>query len=136
MTEAAERLILPGAIREEIIAHARDHAPRECCGIIAGKHGELTQLHRLTNTEPGNTRYLFDDEEFYKRYWEIENQDEELLVVYHSHPETVAYPSQTDVAFAFWPEAVYLICSLEHSESPVIRGYRIVDGAIAEVAVE
>lgn len=136
MTEAAERLILPDAIREEIIAHARDHAPRECCGIIAGKDGELTHLHRLTNTEPGNTRYLFDDEEFYKRYWEIENQGEELLVVYHSHPETVAYPSRTDVAFAFWPEAVYLICSLEFPETPVIRGYRIIDGAISEVAVE
>ena len=70
MTEAAERLILPDAIRAEIIAHARDHAPRECCGIIAAKNGELTQLHRLTNTEPGNTRYLFDDEESARTYVE------------------------------------------------------------------
>ena len=136
MTEAAERLVLPEAIREEIIAHARDHAPRECCGIVAGRNGELSQLYRLTNTESGNTRYLFDDEEFYKRYWEIENRGEELLAVYHSHPETIAYPSQTDVAFAFWPEAVYVICSLEDPDAPVVRGYRIVDGAISEVTVE
>jgi proteasome lid subunit RPN8/RPN11 len=133
MTEARERLIVPGAIREEIIAHARDHTPRECCGIIAGKDGEITTLHRLTNTEQGVDRYLFDDEEFFKVYWEIENRGEEMISVYHSHPVSVAYPSKTDVEFAFWPEAVYLICSLEIPDSPIIRGFRIVDEEISEL---
>jgi [CysO sulfur-carrier protein]-S-L-cysteine hydrolase len=133
MTQASERLMVPGPVQEEIIAHARDHFPRECCGILAGKHGDITQLHRLTNLEQGVDRYLFDDEEFYRVYWEIENRGEELLAVYHSHPVTVAYPSKTDVAFAFWPEAVYLICSLEQIDDPVIRGYRIVDEVITEI---
>jgi proteasome lid subunit RPN8/RPN11 len=133
VTEVRERLIVPGPIRDEIIAHARDHWPRECCGVIAGKSGELTQLHRLTNLEQSVNRYLFDDEEFYKVYWEIENRGEELLSVYHSHPVTIAYPSKTDIEFAFWPEAVYLICSLEIEEAPVIRGFRIVDGVISEL---
>ena len=133
MTQASERLIVPGPIRDEIIAHARDHFPRECCGILAGKQGGIMQLYRLTNLEQGVDRYLFDDEEFYKAYWEIENRGEELLAVYHSHPVTVAYPSKTDVAFAFWPEAVYLICSLEHVDDPVIRGYRIVEEAISGI---
>lgn len=136
MTEARERLIVPGLIREEIIAHARDHWPRECCGVIAGKNGEITQLHRLTNLEQSVNRYLFDDEEFFRVYWEIENRGEELLSVYHSHPVTVAYPSKTDVEFAFWPEAVYLICSLEVEAASVIRGFRIVDGAISELELE
>jgi len=56
-----------------------------------------------------------------------------LLAVYHSHPITVAYPSKTDVAFAFWPEAVYLICSLEHPDDPVLRGFRIIDEVISEI---
>ena len=133
MTQTSERLIAPGPIRDEIIAHARDHFPRECCGILSGKQGNITQLHRLTNLEQGVDRYLFDDEEFYKVYWEIENRGEELLAVYHSHPITVAYPSKTDIAFAFWPEAIYLICSLEHVDDPVIRGYRIVDERISEI---
>ena len=133
MTQASERLIVPGPIRDEIIAHARDHFPRECCGILAGKQGGITQLYRLTNLEQGVDRYLFDDEELYKVYWQIENRGEELLAIYHSHPVTVAYPSKTDVAFAFWPEAVYLICSLEHVDDPVIRGYRIVEEAISEI---
>jgi proteasome lid subunit RPN8/RPN11 len=133
VTEPIEQLIVPVSIREEIVAHARDHAPRECCGVITGKNGAITQLFRLTNLEQSNNRYLFDDEEFYRIYWEIENRGEELLSVYHSHPVTVAYPSKTDVEFAFWPEAIYLICSLENASDPVIRGFRIVDGAISEV---
>jgi len=128
-----ERLVIPDPIREEIVAHARDHAPRECCGIVAGRNGIPIQPHRLTNLEPGVTRYLFDDEEFYRVYWEIENRGESLLAVYHSHPVTEAYPSNTDVEFAFWPEAVYLICSLQASDQPVIRGFRIIDGEISEI---
>lgn len=130
-----ETLIIPATIRDDIIAHARDHTPRECCGIIAGRDGEVTTLHPLINTEPGNTRYLFDDEEFFRVYWQIENKGESLVAVYHSHPETPAYPSRTDVEFAFWPEAVYLICSLEFADAPVIRGFRILDGTITEITV-
>lgn len=134
MTESTERLILLEPIREEIIAHAREHAPRECCGVIAGnKLGEITRLYRLTNLEQNTTRYLFDDEEFFRVYWEIENRGEQLLSVYHSHPATVAYPSKTDVEFAFWPEAIYLICSLQFEHAPAIRGFRIVDSMISEV---
>jgi len=135
VTEPGEQLILPPAIREEIVAHARGYAPRECCGVIAGRVGAPTQLHRLTNVEPGVSRYLFDDEEFYRVYWEIENRGETLLAVYHSHPVTVAFPSKTDVEFAFWPDAVYVICSLEVPEEPAIRGFRIVDGEISEIEI-
>jgi proteasome lid subunit RPN8/RPN11 len=135
VTHQTEDLILPAAMREAIIDHARDHVPRECCGVISGKDGALSTVHRLTNLEQGVDRYLFDDEEFFRVYWEIENQGEELLVVYHSHPVSVAYPSRTDVEFAFWPEAVYVICSLEMPSAPVMRGFQIVDGVISEVSL-
>jgi proteasome lid subunit RPN8/RPN11 len=135
VTQATETLALPQSVRAEIIAHARDHKPRECCGIIAGRDGRVAQIHRLTNVEPGNTRYLFDDEEFFQLYWDIENRGDSLLAVYHSHPATLAYPSKTDVEFALWPEAVYVICSLEHDDAPVIRGFRIVEGEITEVTI-
>jgi proteasome lid subunit RPN8/RPN11 len=131
----SELLSIPPEMRDDIIDHARDHAPRECCGVIAGSDGELTRLYRLTNVEPGTTRYLFDDAEFYQVYREIDAAGEDVQVVYHSHPATVAYPSKTDVEFAFWPEAVYVICSLEVPDAPVLRGFRIVDGRISEVTL-
>ena len=131
----SERLYLPDQLRKSIVEHARDHTPRECCGIVSGRNGDLVEVHWLTNTESGNTRYLFDDEEFFRVYWEIENRGDSLAAVYHSHPATEAYPSRTDVEFAYWPEAIYLICSLQYPESPVIRGFRIVEGTITEVEI-
>lgn len=131
----SETLVIPADMRAGIIDHARDHTPRECCGVIAGTASGLTRLYRLTNVEPGNTRYLFDDAEFYQVYREIDAAGEDVQVVYHSHPATVAFPSRTDVEFAFWPEAVYVICSLEHPQAPVLRGFRIVDGEITEVVL-
>ncbi|HKG26270.1 MAG TPA: M67 family metallopeptidase [Thermomicrobiales bacterium] len=135
MTVSPATLILPEAMRAEIIAHARAEAPRECCGVIAGRNGEPTRLYRLTNLEPGVDRYLIDDEELYRVYREIDEGGKDLLAIYHSHPVSVAYPSKTDVAFAFWEESFYVICSLEHPEAPVIRAFRIVGGEIAEVGV-
>jgi proteasome lid subunit RPN8/RPN11 len=135
MTAPSQTLTLPEAMREEIVAHARADAPRECCGVIAGRNGQPTRLYRLTNQEQGVDRYLIDDEELFRVYREIEDGGEDLLAIYHSHPASVAYPSNTDVALAFWEDSFYIICSLEHPEAPVIRAFRIVNEQITEVVV-
>jgi [CysO sulfur-carrier protein]-S-L-cysteine hydrolase len=135
MTAIPETLTLPEAMREEIVAYARADAPRECCGVIAGRGGLPTRLYRLRNLEPGVDRYLIDDEELYRVYRAIEDGGDDLLAIYHSHPVSVAYPSKTDVAFAFWEQSFYIICSLEHPDAPVIRAFRIVGEQITEVVV-
>lgn len=130
-------LRLPAAMAAEIVAHAREEAPRECCGVIAGENGELVRLYRTANVAPGNELYeidpqaLFDFEfrEFPERGWE-------LAVIYHSHPRSPAYPSSTDVSLAGWPDAAYVICSLEDPAHPVLRAFHIRDGDITEAAVQ
>ena len=130
-------LRLRAEFREAIYQHARDEAPRECCGVIAGTpDGTLTTFHRLTNVAEGNRLYLIDDFELYQLTRELIERDEEPVVIYHSHPETQAYPSHTDVANAFYPDSFYVICSLERPDEPYLRAFRIVAGEIGEVAVE
>lgn len=126
-------LRLPATMREEIIAHAKSELPRECCGLIAGKDGEATRLYRLTNVEAGNRLYRIDDDELYGVIRELDDREEDILVIYHSHPVTEAYPSRTDVDLAFYPDAFYLICSLQDPEHPSLRAFRIVDEQITEV---
>lgn len=129
-------LRLSAGFRAAIFLHARDEIPRECCGIIAGKaDGTLTTFHRLTNVAEGNRLYLIDDMELYQLTRELIERDEEPLVIYHSHPETPAYPSATDVANAVYPDSYYVICSLERPNEPYLRAFRIIDGEIAEVIV-
>ncbi len=135
MPETGAVMHLPTAMRDEIVAHARAEAPRECCGVIAGQEGRPVQLYRLTNVEPGTDLYRIDDTELYHVYRELHERGDVILAIYHSHPVSPAYPSRTDVALAFWSEAFYLICSLAEPGSPDIRAFRIVDERISEAEI-
>jgi proteasome lid subunit RPN8/RPN11 len=123
-------------MRDEIIAHARAETPRECCGLIAGRDGDARHLYRLTNVAPGNVFYEIDPRQLYElEFRELPGRGWEVLAVYHSHPASEAYPSKTDVALAFWPEALYLICSLADPDRPVLRAFHIAGGEIVEAEV-
>lgn len=129
-------LRLPAADRDAIYDHARDEAPRECCGVISGKDGQTTTFHRVTNRAEGNRLYMMDDEELFAVLKELDERGEDPLVIYHSHPETRAYPSKTDVEMAFYPESFYVICSLENPAAPYLRAFTIIDGQIEEAEIE
>jgi proteasome lid subunit RPN8/RPN11 len=116
----------------EMIAHAREDAPNECCGVIAGEDGRAVRLFRATNAEASPYRYSVDAKDLFRIYRECEEQGWSFLAIYHSHTASEAYPSQTDVRLAFWPEAYYVLVSLQHPENPAVRAFRILDGAVTE----
>ena len=104
--------------------------------MIGGKDGITTSIHRVTNRAEGNRLYMMDDEELFAVLKELDDRGEDPLVIYHSHPETQAYPSKTDVEMAFYPESFYVICSLENPAEPDIRAFTIVDEQIEEAEIE
>jgi len=118
-----------------MIQHAVQDTPNECCGIIAGKNGEATGLYQMTNSAASPYRYNMDPKELYTTYREIEDQGSDILAIYHSHTHTEAYPSQTDVRLASWPEAIYILISLAQ-ESPLVRAFWIQDGVITEEEIQ
>jgi proteasome lid subunit RPN8/RPN11 len=133
---ATEHFRLPTEMRAAIIAHAVREAPRECCGLIAGRHGLPMRLYETRNVAVGNRFYEIDPAQLIDlEFRELPEQETEIVAIYHSHPESPAYPSATDVELAFWPDAVFLICSLADRDRPEIHGFRIRDGAIDEVAL-
>ncbi len=103
--------------------------------MIGGREGVLTTLHRITNRAEGNRLYMMDDEELFAVMRELTHRNEDPLVIYHSHPESPAFPSKTDVEMAFYPDSIYMICSLENPEKPYLRAFTIVDEHIEEVAI-
>lgn len=125
-------LTLPQQIIDDIVAQAQEEAPNECCGIIAGKDGRATKLFQARNDEASPYRYNVDTDDLFRIYRECEENDWEFLVIYHSHTASEAYPSPTDVRLAVWPEAYYVLISLQDAERPVVRAFRILDGAVSE----
>ena len=128
-------LNLPKHDADQIIAHALEEDPNECCGILAGKDNRVVKLYPMTNSEKSPYRYNMDSKELFQTYREIEDNGWDLLAIYHSHTHTEAYPSATDVRLATWPDAHYILVSLMDKESPVIRAFRIVEGTVSEEPV-
>lgn len=117
---------------DQIVAHAREDAPNECCGMIGGADGRAATIYRATNAEASPLRYSIDAKEQFDLMRRIEDAGEELVGIYHSHTRSPAYPSQTDVNLAGWPDAVYLIVSLQDPEAPQVRGFWIRDSGISD----
>jgi [CysO sulfur-carrier protein]-S-L-cysteine hydrolase len=121
---------------DEIVAHAREDAPNECCGLVAGRGGQATAVHRARNSFESPLRYEVHPQDQFRITMAIEDAGEEIAAIYHSHTKSEAYPSQTDVNLARnWPDPVYLICSIADTE-PVVRGFRIRDGEVAETDLD
>lgn len=127
---------LPEEFVDEMVAHAVQDAPNECCGIIAGKNGRATKLFRAKNSEASPYRYNVDPKDLLQIFRECEDNDWTFLAIYHSHTASEAYPSPTDVRLAFWPEAAYVLISLADPAESVVRAFRIEDGVVTEDPIE
>jgi proteasome lid subunit RPN8/RPN11 len=123
---------IPRPLLEELIAHAREEAPNECCGMIAAADGGAVQVYRAVNTAASPLRYEMDGMDQYRIQTEIEDRGWTLGAIYHSHTRSAPYPSQTDINLAFYPDALYVIVGLANGDADV-RAFRIVDREVEEV---
>ena len=125
-----------------IIAHARDDHPDEACGVIVGPEGSdvPTRLVRMINADRSPTFFRFEPQEQFALYKQMSTAGEEIVVVYHSHTATEAYPSRTDISLASEPQAHYVIVSTSESSASdgqvSVRSFRIVDGAVTEEEID
>jgi proteasome lid subunit RPN8/RPN11 len=89
----------------------------------------------MDNAARSMTFYEFDSMEYLRVWREMDDNDEEAVVIYHSHTATEAYPSRTDASIAGWPDAHYLLVSTRDPDSTEIRSFRIVDSVVTEEKV-
>jgi [CysO sulfur-carrier protein]-S-L-cysteine hydrolase len=116
---------------DEMISHAREEAPNECCGMISSRDGEAVGLYRARNAAASPLRYEIDGAEQYRIQMQLDDAGLDLGAIYHSHTRTEPYPSQTDINLAFYPDALYVIVGLAR-EDPDVRAFTIRDGRVAE----
>lgn len=118
---------------DEMVAHAQADLPNECCGMVGGIDGEASVVIPVVNSAASPLRFEMDPQGQYNALKAIEDDGGEMLAIYHSHTKSAAYPSQTDVNQAVnWPDAIYLIVSLEDPDAPDVKGYWLKDLKIAD----
>ena len=139
-----ERLEFPEALRQELIAHAREGDPDEVCGILAGRDGQVSRVFRVNNTadsvaadsgvfrdrESGvpsagrkPVHYYMDPRDQLRVYNEVDDLGLDVIGYYHSHTHSEARPSPTDVRLATDLTPYYVLVSLV--EPPTVRAWRI-----------
>jgi [CysO sulfur-carrier protein]-S-L-cysteine hydrolase len=139
-------LTIDQATYDAIVAHAKRDHPDEACGVVAGPEGSdrPERFVEMVNAAGSPTFYEFDSTDLLQLYKEMDANDEEPVIVYHSHTATEAYPSRTDIGLASEPGAHYVLVSTRHcfnseggnNDGPVeFRSYRIIDGEVTEEEV-
>jgi [CysO sulfur-carrier protein]-S-L-cysteine hydrolase len=125
-------------LHDAIVEHARRDHPDEACGVVAGPVGSDTPARfvPMLNAARSPTFYEFDSADLLALYKEMDANDEEPVVVYHSHTATEAYPSRTDISLAQEPNAHYVLVSTRSLDETEFRSFRIVDGEVTEEPVE
>ncbi|HUW96685.1 MAG TPA: M67 family metallopeptidase [Anaerolineae bacterium] len=116
----------------EMISHARDEAPREACGILAGRNGRVLRIYRTRNASRSPTSYSLGPDQQFRVFKDIENRGLELLGIYHSHPSSPATPSDRDVEQAYYPEVSYILISVADPAEAQVRAFRITAEGVAE----
>ena len=137
---------VPATMLQALIDHARAGYPNEACGLIVGSGpaaagGGALRFEATRNKAASPYRYEIDPEDLYRISVAVDDADEVIWGIVHSHTHTPAVPSPTDLGLAFYPDALYLLVSLSEDESdpatgtPSVRAWRIVDGVAHEVTL-
>jgi proteasome lid subunit RPN8/RPN11 len=131
---------LPSAIREEIVDWMRGALPNEGCGVLVSDRepedgGLPSRFVGMRNVAASPYRYLMDSEELLRVSLEVDDADEVIWGIVHSHVASPAYPSPTDIGLASYPDALYVLVTFA-SEPPEMRAWTIVEGAVNEVVLE
>jgi proteasome lid subunit RPN8/RPN11 len=121
---------------DEMVEHGLAAFPNESCGLLAGKEGRPVKFFAMHNADASPVTYRLDPKEQLRVFDEMEEQEWDLLAIFHTHTHSEAYPSETDRAQAFYPEAEYLVMSLSDRANPVLRSFAIVDDEVVERDME
>jgi proteasome lid subunit RPN8/RPN11 len=129
----------PVHIRREILARLLEEARRnseiECCGLLAGTGGVISEILPAENALASATAYEIAPEELFQLFRQMRDSGLDHLGIYHSHPATGNAPSPTDISRAYYPDTAYFIISLRPDASVPIRAFEIRDGAVCELEI-
>jgi len=127
------------SIHDAIVEHARRDHPDEACGVVAGPEGsdQPARFVPMLNAARSPTFFEFDSQDLFRLYRDVDERDEEIVVIYHSHTATEAYPSRTDIQFgSLSPDSHWVLVSTRDPEEIEFRSFRISGGEVTEEPVE
>lgn len=131
-----KEILLSRKITNQLLHSAQISPDQEVCGLIGAINNVATSCYPIKNiAEQPATRFQLDDKQHISTISTMRDKGENLFAIYHSHPTAPAKPSTTDINLASYPDTPYLIISLNTKGVLEIRGFRIVEQTVEEIAL-
>lgn len=131
------QVTLPRTLVNKILTHAQHSPESEVCGLIAARDGLPERLYPVANVaDTPRTLFAMDPAAQIEAMRQMREAGEDLFAIYHSHPHAPARPSPRDLAEAAYPEALYLIVSLNTEGVLEMQGFQLRDGGMEGVDLE
>ncbi len=128
-------LVISREFVKQMVTHCTACYPNEACGILAGTGNRVTKVYPMSNSEPSPVSYFMEPKEQFRVMKELRQKGLTMAAIFHSHPQSPAFPSVKDVSLAFYQEAIYVIIGLTNPESPEIRAYTIIEEQVREASL-
>ena len=130
----SEEILIPRKIANQLLHFAQISPETEVCGLLGSQNNHPVNCYPIANTSatPEN-RFEMDGKQHIAAMAKMRDRNEDLFAIYHSHPTAPAVPSKTDLERATYPEALYLIISLNTKGILEMRGFRIYRQTVQEV---
>jgi len=127
---------IPRKITTQLLHLAQISPDTEVCGLIGSKNDLPSSCYPVNNiARQPQQRFLLDAKQQITAMAQMREKGEKLFAIYHSHPAAPAQPSATDLELATYPDALYLIISLNTKGVLEIRGFRLEQGNFKEVTL-
>ncbi|MFB3786374.1 MAG: M67 family metallopeptidase [bacterium] len=124
-----DSVVIAPSFLERMISHAQSTFPVECCGVLGGKKSVVTSVYPLTNDLASPTQYFANPREMFQAARKMREKSENMIGIYHSHPQGPSTPSVTDQEQNYYPGLFYFIISLAEPE-PVVRCFTMSEQGI------
>ena len=125
-------LSISKAVCREMLAAARQAAPLEACGLLAGTGQQVTKCYELTNADSSPEHFSMLPEEQFGAVKDMRRNGLRMLALWHSHPATPARMSAEDMRLAYTPDVLYVILSLAEPGGPQVRAFAVNDNTAHE----
>ncbi len=126
---------IPLELLQTMVDHARDGAPNEACGLVAGVDGAATKVYPMANADPAPDRFTLDPAEHFAVWEDATSNGWEIIGSFHSHPTGPPIPSESDLRGGADPDWANFIVGVENGHVAV-RAYRYADGAASPVEID
>jgi len=131
-----QKIIISESQKKTLVNHANNEKPNESCAILFGTINEqktiVKEIFLAKNIDESPVNFTISNEQLIKCYKTAEEKKMEVVGIFHSHPNSEAYPSNTDKKFMYSNPVVWVIYSGISNE---FKAY-VLESDILEVLIE